>query len=301
MSIHLIGIGESIMGDLAVALCKHGHTVTGSDVCFSRITRQRLASADLVPGRLGWFPEKVKQGLDSVIVGRAVHRDNPELQAAQQVGLAVCSYPAYICAYAKDKQRIVISGGRERTLLCRLVLHVLRYCQREFDYVVQSSALSTGVQLSDAPIILLEGDEAPFSAIDSQPPSLRYRHNILLIGSIDWEPSNTYPTLKAYLQYVTSLADASPKGGVLVFCGEDKLIKHIGDWPRSDVKNECYMHHPCWRRGGDTYLSTPQGAILFPRHDSVSMSAVSGAQRLVHQLAVTDHQFYEALAAFQAD
>lgn len=302
MKIHLIGMGEPTMGDLAVALCKHGHTVTGSDVYFSGSMFQRLATANLVPERFGWSPEKIQQGLDKVIVGRTVYRDNPELQAAQQLGSNVYSYPAYIYEYAKDKQRIVISGGKgkERTLLCILLIHVLRHCQKEFDYVVPSPALSTGVQLSDAPIILLEGDEAPSAAIDLLPSSLRYQHNILLLGSSDWEASDSYPTLEAYLKYVTSLADASPKGGVLIFCGEDKLIQHIGNRPRLDVKNECYVHHPYRHSEHHTYLSTPQGKVFFPHQDLASMRAVSGAQQLVRHLAINDLQFYEALACFSS-
>ena len=227
-----------------------------------------------------------------------IRLDNPELQAARRLGMAVYSYPEYVYEYAKDKQRIVITEGQKSTLICMLVIHVLRYLKKEVDYVFESTALSAGVQLCDAPAIILEGDGAPSSALDFVPKSLRYQHNIALIGPADWQASDAYPTLEAYLHYMTRLADASPKGGVLIFCGEDKHIKHIGDKPRTDVKNECYKNHSYRHRGGQTYLVTPQGEVLFPYHNLASMGAVSAARQLVQQLAVTERQFYEAIAAF---
>lgn len=297
MRIHFIGIGECMMGDLAGALCLQGHTVTGSDEHFSASLLPRLKDSGLMPAQPGWFPAKIKHGLDKVIVGRQVHADNPELLAAQQLGLSLCSYPEYIYAYAQDKRRVVITGGEEKTLLCRLVLHVLAYLRKAFDYAVDAPALATRVRLSDAPIIILEGDAAPSSSIDLRPQSLCYQHNVVLIGGIGWVASATYPTLAAYLQYVTSLADASPKGGVLIYCEEDKAVKSIGSKARADVKPEAYKAHR--HKGAQGHLITPQGAVPFPYTDVASMRAVAGAQRLVRNLGITDERFYGALASFR--
>ena len=301
MKIHFIGIGERMMGDLAVALCEQGHTVTGSDATFADLTGQRLASSGLMPAHPDWFPQKIAQGLDKVIVDRQVHADNPELQAAQQLGLPICAYAEFIYVYAQDKQRMVITGGEEKTLIGILALHVLGYLHKAFDYVVNAPTLAASVQLSDAPIIILEGDAAPSSRIDLQPQSLRYQHNLVLISGISWKASATYPTLATYLQYVTRLADASPKGGTLLYCEEAPLVKNIGSKPRADVRNESYKAHPHRHEGTQAYLITPQGDIPFPYADIASMRAVAGAQQLVRNLALTDQQFYEALATFRLD
>jgi len=296
MSIHFIGMGERIIGDLAAVLFDQGHTISGSDVAFATSTLQRLKNKGLMPECLGWFPEKLRQDLDKVIVGSQVSTDNPELQAAWRLGLPIYSYAAYIYEYAQDKQRIVITGEEEKRLICTLVLHVLSYLHKAFDYVVDTPVPTTSVQLSDAPIILLEGDANPSSLIDLRPQSLHYQHNMVLIGGISWQASVNYPTLDTYLQYMTNLADASPKGGTIIYCEEDSLAKNIGNESRSDVKNETYKAHPHRNERGKTHLITPQGDILFPHADIVSMRAVAGAQQLLRNLAVTDHQFYEALA-----
>ena len=173
-------MGERVMGDLAAAFYLQGHGVTGSDEKFAERTLHRLESRGLMPEQPGWFPQKLTQSLDKVIVGRAIHPNNPELQAAQQQGLPICSYPAYIYTYAQDKQRIVITGGEDKTLICILVLHVLESLHKEFDYVVDAPKLAASVQLSDAPIIILESGVASSSPIDLQPQSLRYQHHMAL-------------------------------------------------------------------------------------------------------------------------
>ncbi|MCU0318200.1 MAG: Mur ligase domain-containing protein [Amoebophilaceae bacterium] len=298
MRVHFIGVGERTMGDLAAVLCQQGHQVTGSDVSFGKHTSHSTEGMALVLVQPGWFPQRITECLDRVIVGRRIQLDNPELQAAQQLGIPVYSYPEYIYDYAQDKQRIVIVGGEEKTLTCVLVLHVLAFLHKAFDYVIDAPTLQVSVQLSDAPIIILGGDMAPSSPINLQSQSLCYQHNMALISGVGWECNDDYPTLEAYLQQLARLADASPKGGTLVYYEGDGLIKTIGSQPRTDVKGVPYRAHNHRYADGKVYLITPRGDMPFQYTDTASMSAISGAQQIVNNLAVSDQQFYEALATF---
>ncbi len=300
MRIHFIGVGERMMSDLAVTLCQQGHKITGSDVSFSKHALHSPTNVTLVPEQAGWFPQKIQHELDKVVVGRQIHPDNPELQAVQRLGLPICSHAEYIYDYARDKQRIVITGGEEKTLLCVLVLHVLAHLHKAFDYVVDSSMLEASVQLSNAPIIILEGDISPSSTIDSTPQSLRYQHNMVLISGMGWKSSHTHP-IETYLEQVTQLADASPKGGTLIYYDEDSLVSTIGCQERTDVKRVPYQAHPHRYEDGQAYLITPQKEIPFQYADAASMSAVAGAQQLLRNLAVQDQHFYDALATFFVD
>jgi len=294
-------MGERIMSDLAAALCHQGHQVTGSDVSFAQLSLHSLESVALVPEQPGWFPHDITRSLEKIIVGRQVHPNNPELQVAQQLGLPVCSYPEYICDYAQDKQRIVITGGEEKTLICLLVLHVLTFLHKAFDYVVDTAKLKTSVHLSDAPIMILEGDVKPSSSIDSQPQSLRYQHHMALISGIGWESSDDYPVLEAYLEQVTRLADASPKGGTLIYCEEEDHVSAIGSQARTDVKGVPYKAHAYRYEDGKVLLRVPRGDIALQYTDTTSMGAIAGAQQLLRNLAVSEQQFYEALATFSVN
>ena len=77
--------------------------------------------------------------------------DNPELAKARELGLNIYSFPEYIRQQSDDKQRIVIAGSHGKTTITAMIMHVLKYADREFDYVV--GALLEGfdniVKLSD--------------------------------------------------------------------------------------------------------------------------------------------------------
>ena len=109
--IHLIAVGGSIMHNLALALLRRGAHVTGSDDEIFEPAKGRLAAAGLLPAQEGWDAARITPDLDAVIVGMHARPDNPELLRAQELGLKIYSFPEYIHAASRDKQRVVIGGS----------------------------------------------------------------------------------------------------------------------------------------------------------------------------------------------
>ena len=85
--VHFIAIGGSAMHNLAIALHLKGYEVTGSDDEIFDPARTRLDSYGLLPEQFGWFPEKLDQSIDSIILGMHARGDNPELAKAKELGL----------------------------------------------------------------------------------------------------------------------------------------------------------------------------------------------------------------------
>ena len=69
MKYHFIAIGGAVMHNLAIALHKKGHTITGSDDEIFEPSRSRLEENNLLPENPGWNPSLIHTGLDSVILG----------------------------------------------------------------------------------------------------------------------------------------------------------------------------------------------------------------------------------------
>jgi len=159
--IHFIAIGGSIMHNLAIALHHQGCKITGSDDEIFEPSKSKLSEVGLLPERNGWDTDKITPELEYVIVGMHAQPDNPELQKAHELDLKVYSFPEYIYQHSKDKQRIVIAGSHGKTTITAIILHVLKHFNRKFDYVVgaQIQNFDTMVKLSDAPTIIIEGDE----------------------------------------------------------------------------------------------------------------------------------------------
>ena len=96
MQIHFIAIGGSAMHNLALALHDKGYKVTGSDDAIFEPSKSRLDKKGILPEVLGWFPERINQNLDAIIVGMHAKADNPELLRAKELELKIYSYPEFL-------------------------------------------------------------------------------------------------------------------------------------------------------------------------------------------------------------
>ncbi|MDF7818458.1 Mur ligase family protein [Runella sp. MFBS21] len=303
MQVHFIAIGGSVMHNLAIALHRKGYQVTGSDDEIYDPARTKLQKLGLLPAEIGWFPEKIHSNLDAVILGMHARKDNPELARAQELGLAIYSYPEYIYQQSLDKQRVVIAGSHGKTTITSMVLHALRVNQRQFDYLVgaQLDGFETMVKLSDeAPLIVVEGDEYPASPTDLAPKFLHYHPHIALISGIAWDHYNVFPTWESYVKQFEQLADSLPKSGVLIFDETDDMLDVIGKNERVDIRPVPYEVHAHKIVNGQTFLITTNYGdvplLVFGEHN---MKNISGALAVCEELGLTTEQFYRAIQTFK--
>ena len=69
MKIHFIALGGSAMHNLALALHHKGYQISGSDDAIYEPSKSRLAQAGLLPQHLGWYPDRITNHLDGVVLG----------------------------------------------------------------------------------------------------------------------------------------------------------------------------------------------------------------------------------------
>jgi UDP-N-acetylmuramate: L-alanyl-gamma-D-glutamyl-meso-diaminopimelate ligase len=300
--IHFIAIGGSAMHNLALALKQKGYKITGSDDEISEPSRSRLSKAEILPEPQGCDTSKIHTGLDAVILGINTKEDNPELLKAKELGLNVYSYPEYIYLQSLDKQRVVIAGSHGKTTITGMILHVLQYHKRKFDYLIgaQMEDFETMVRLSDdAPVIIIEGDEYLCSSLDRTPKFLKYHHHIGLMSGVAWDHVNVYPTFDEYVKQFDAFADATPKAGTLIFCESDDIAAMICKKERDDVQLMEYKAHKNDIRNGQTYLLTDEGEVsvgVFGKHN---MKNLSGAKAVCSKIGITDKMFYRAIQSFK--
>jgi UDP-N-acetylmuramate: L-alanyl-gamma-D-glutamyl-meso-diaminopimelate ligase len=299
--VHFIAIGGSVMHSLALALHKAGVIVTGSDDMIFEPSKSRLASNGLLPKDVGWNPDRIYQGLDAVILGMHAKEDNPELARARELNVSVYSYPDFIYQQSMNKQRIVIAGSHGKTTITSMIIHVLNYWNRSFDYVVGAhlEGFENTVKLSDDPIIVIEGDEYLTSTLDKTPKFLKYQHHIGLVSGVAWDHINVFPTIDEYVKQFDLFADATPKAGSLIYCEEDDLATVICGKQRPDVASLPYQEHPSVIDNGHTFLQTDNGPVavqVFGRHN---MQNFSGAKSVLQKIGINEEQFYQAIPSFK--
>ena len=301
MRIHFIAIGGSAMHNLALALHDAGHQVTGSDDQIMEPSRSRLAAAGLLPAHEGWFPDCITADLDVVVLGMHARTDNPELAAAQALGLSVQSYPEFLYHATADKLRVVIGGSHGKTTVTSMVLHVLQRLGKATDFMVgaQLEGFDRMVSLTqDGNMAVFEGDEYLSSPIDRRPKFFWYRPHVTLLTGIAWDHINVFPTEQDYVdQFAHYLTTVNP-GATVVYCAEDARLEALvleaeGIVPIS-YRTPNWETIPCGTR-----LDFPDGgSCTTPLVGTHNFQNVAGARALCEALGVLGADFDGAIEDF---
>jgi UDP-N-acetylmuramate: L-alanyl-gamma-D-glutamyl-meso-diaminopimelate ligase len=302
MKIHFIAIGGSAMHNLAIALHNKGYDVTGSDDTIHDPSKSRLEKRGLLPKEFGWFPEKITQHLDVIILGMHAKKDNPELLQAQDMGLKIYSYPEFLYEQSKDKTRVVIGGSHGKTTITSMILHVLAYNDRAVDYMVgaQLEGFETMVHLTkENEFIVLEGDEYLSSPIDMRPKFHLYKPNIALLSGIAWDHINVFPTFDGYIEQFRIFTDSLTNGGIMVYNEEDKTLKEVVESSEHTIKKYSYSTPLHTIENGITLIDTPDGQMPLEIFGDHNLQNLAGAKWICQHMGIDEEDFYEAIASFK--
>ncbi len=302
MHIHFIAIGGSAMHNLALALHHKGYTITGSDDVIFEPSKSRLAAKGLLPESFGWFPEKIHQKLDAVILGMHAKPDNSELLKAQELGVKIFSYPEFLYEQSKNKTRVVIGGSHGKTTITSMILHVLNYHGREVDYMVgaQLDGFERMVHLTEEnDFIILEGDEYLSSPIDRRPKFHLYQPNIALLSGIAWDHINVFPTFENYVEQFQIFVDSIVKGGSITYNEEDLEVQKVVEASENTIRKLPYTTPAYKVEDGQTLLETPEGQMPIEVFGKHNLSNLAGAKWICQNIGIDEADFYEAIGTFK--
>jgi UDP-N-acetylmuramate: L-alanyl-gamma-D-glutamyl-meso-diaminopimelate ligase len=302
MRVHFISIGGSVMHQLAIALHRKGYRVSGTDDEIFEPAHSQLQKEGLLPDRMGWQPDLITSDIDAIILGMHARKDNPELQKAEALGLPIFSFPAYIYHESRQKTRVVVGGSHGKTTTTSMIMHVLKKAGRDFDFLVGArlTGFDQSVRLSDAPVIVCEGDEYPASALQPQPKfHFLYPHLAILTG-IAWDHINVFPSFEGYLEQFRIFIEKIEPGGLLVYNETDQVLTELVQQSRrTDIRYRPYGLPAHIIENGHTWIElegVKTQLQVFGNHNLLNLHA---AWYICCELGVTAEQFVEAIADFR--
>lgn len=302
MNVHFIAIGGAAMHNLAIALHNKGYTITGSDDTIHDPSKSRLEAKGLLPETFGWFPEKITQNLDAIVLGMHAKADNPELLKAQELGLKIYSYPEFLYEQSKNKTRVVIGGSHGKTTITSMILHVMHYHDRDVDYMVgaQLEGFDVMVKLTEEnDFIVLEGDEYLSSPIDRRPKFHLYKPNIALLSGIAWDHINVFPTYENYVEQFSIFVDSIVKGGSINYNEEDAEVKGVVVASENTIRKLPYHTPEYTVDNGITLLETPEGPLPIEVFGKHNLNNLAGAKWICQHMGIDEEDFYEAISTFK--
>jgi len=290
------------MHQLAIALRRKGYQVTGSDDEIFEPAKSNLEKEGLLPAAVGWFPQKLQPGLDAVILGMHAKADNPELLRAAELSLPIYSFPEYIYQESRNKTRVVVGGSHGKTTTTAMIMNVLKNAGQDFDWLVGArlEGFSQSVNITQAPVIVCEGDEYPASTLEKRPKfHFLYPHIAILTG-IAWDHINVFPTFEIYLEQFRIFLDRIEPGGVLIYNETDPVLvrlveEHVAGKPLRTIGYGVPEHRI---ENGITVvvLEGQSGSLkVFGEHNLLNLHA---AYLVAKELGVETAEFLRGMASF---
>ena len=299
---HFIAIGGAVMHQLALHLKNEGHTVSGSDDAIFDPAKSNLISYGLMPDAEGWFPDRINQNIDAVILGMHAKADNPELIRAQELGLKIFSFPEFIYEQSKSKTRVAVAGSHGKTSITSMIMHVLFTQHENFDYLVgaQLAGFDFMVKTSkDADSIILEADEYLTSPLDLRSKFLHYHPHIAVISGIAWDHINVFPTFEAYLETFRKFILSIQPGGCLIYNAQDEVLVSLVEALQPSVQLIPYFPFEFKVEDDESVLQFD--AKIYPVNvfGSHNFSNLKAAYEVCKQLVLTDEQILHSFQTFE--
>ena len=125
MHIHILGICGTFMGGVAALARAAGHEVTGSDANIypPMSTQLKSLGIDIMEG---YDPRHLDRVPDYVVVGNAMVRGNPAIEAMLDKRIPYCSGPQWLAEHVLHKRHVLaVSGTHGKTTTASILAWIL--------------------------------------------------------------------------------------------------------------------------------------------------------------------------------
>jgi UDP-N-acetylmuramate: L-alanyl-gamma-D-glutamyl-meso-diaminopimelate ligase len=211
------------MGSLAGMLAATGREVTGSDQSVYPPMSTQLERWGIRVIQ-GYRAENLSHHPDLVVVGNAMSRGNPEIEALLESGLPYVSMPeALEIFFLRDKHPLVIAGTHGKTTTTSLAGWTLTAAGREPSVLVGGVAkdFEGGFRLGKGDLFVIEGDEYDTAFFDKEPKFLHYAPRTAILTSVEFDHADIYRDLAHVREAFRRFAALIPPLGLLTVCSDD--------------------------------------------------------------------------------
>ncbi|MBI4595447.1 MAG: UDP-N-acetylmuramate:L-alanyl-gamma-D-glutamyl-meso-diaminopimelate ligase [Candidatus Tectomicrobia bacterium] len=310
--IHLIAVCGTGMGALAGMLKEAGFEVSGSD---QNIYPPMSTQLERLGVKLytGYGAQNLREKPDLVVVGNAISRTNPEVQAMLSQDIPYLSLPQAVTSYfLKDKTPIVIVGTHGKTTTSSLMAWVLESSGLDPSFFIGGIPINFGqnYKLGQGDFMVIEGDEYDTAFFDKGPKFLHYPTKAAILTSIEFDHGDIYPDLEAVRSAFKRFLDLMPQSGFLAAGTDFPLVEALvkeascqvetyglnssADWQAQILKREKeWIHFSCYhnrKKIGEFSWSMPGN------HNITNALAVMA---LSFHLGLEKEQLAHALSTFK--
>ncbi len=218
MHIHIIGICGTFMAGVALLARALGHQVSGSDQNVYPPMSDVLSEAG-IDANAGYTANAFNQRPDVVVIGNALSRGNPEVEACLNLGLPYTSGPEWLAREVlRERWVIAVAGTHGKTTTSAMITWILRECALNPGHLIGGLPPDIGAPaaLGDGPFFVTEADEYDTAFFDKRSKFIHYRPRTLVLNNLEFDHADIFPDLGAIQTQFHHLIRTVPGTGLIV-------------------------------------------------------------------------------------
>ncbi len=248
-NIYMIAICGTAMGSLAAMLRSQGYQVTGSDSHVYPPMSTFLASQGIKVYE-GFHADHLFPTPDIVIVGNAMSRGNPEVEAILERKIPYTSLPeALKNFFIQGKNSIVISGTHGKTTTSSLIAWLLESAGRDPSFLIGGipKNFEQGFKVGKSDLFVVEGDEYDSAFFDKAAKFFHYLPQALVVNNIEFDHADIYDNLDQIKLAFRRLINLVPRNGLLLANNEDPNVMEMSPKAFCPVQTFGLQKDAYWR------------------------------------------------------
>lgn len=265
--VHFIGVCGTAMATLAAMLKQRGHDVQGSDHGVYPPMSEFLAKEQI---RVfdGYREEQITGDIDVVVVGNAISRGNPELEAVLDRKVRYVSLPEAIREhFLWNARSIVIAGTHGKTSTTALTAWLLTAAGLDPSMLVGGIALNFdgSYRLGGGRDFVIEGDEYDSAFFDKTAKFLKYLPDIAVIGNLEYDHADIYPDMESLRVAFRRFVNLVPRTGRLILGADSPEALRLATGARCVVETFGLGEGADWR--AEEIRPAPTGTTFHVNHN----------------------------------
>ena len=206
------------MGGIAQLAKAQGHRVTGSDANVYPPMSTQLAAAGIALTE-GWDPAQLDPEPDVVVIGNALSRGNPVVEAVLERGLRYTSGPQWLAEHVLHGRWVLaVAGTHGKTTTAAMLAWILEAAGLEPGFLVGGVPRNFGVsaRTGAAPFFVVEADEYDTAFFDKRAKFVHYRPRTAVLNNLEFDHADIFDDLAQIQRQFHHLVRTVPGNGLLV-------------------------------------------------------------------------------------
>src|SRR3954468_15098034 len=211
------------MGAVAVALHERGFKVTGSDASVYPPMSSFLENKGIVLME-GYRSENIPADADVVVIGNAMTRGNPEVEAVLNRKLLYLSLPEVLRNFfLRGRHNLVVTGTHGKTTTTALLAWIMETAGRTPGYLIGGipKNFGEGARLNDSKYFVVEGDEYDTAFFDKRSKFVHYLPELVIVNNIEFDHADIFNNLDEIKLSFRRLFNIVPQNGMILLNGDD--------------------------------------------------------------------------------